>query len=178
MSLKYGILGLIAENSLHGYEVKSRFESLMGGSWEVNPGQLYTTLQRLERDCLIEPVGERGDRGRLAYRATDAGRAALRAWLVKPELEPQQLRAELYVKLMLLTQRADGDLPFLVARQRHAFLQRLRDLADQERAARLEGRQDLLLLVRGAVLHTEADLRWLDACEDTANALEHGGSSQ
>ena len=46
MSLKLGILGLLAEEPLHGYEVKSRFEAMLGNTWEVNIGQIYSTLQR------------------------------------------------------------------------------------------------------------------------------------
>jgi len=52
-------MGLLAEEPLHGYEVKNRFEAMLGGTWEVNIGQIYTTLQRLERDGLVRPMGER-----------------------------------------------------------------------------------------------------------------------
>ena len=61
MSLKLGILGLLAEEPLHGYEVKARFEAMVGHTWEVNIGQIYSTMQRLERDNLVEAAGERGD---------------------------------------------------------------------------------------------------------------------
>jgi hypothetical protein len=55
-------------------------------------------------------------------------------------------------------------------RQRRVYLQRLRDLAELERRMRREGRDDLVLLVMGAVLHTEADIKWLDAyVEELAN---------
>ncbi|HEY7982805.1 MAG TPA: PadR family transcriptional regulator, partial [Ktedonobacterales bacterium] len=64
MSLKFGTLGLLTEAPLHGYQVKQRFEALLGGTWEVNIGQVYSTLQRLERDDLVEPAGDRGDRGK------------------------------------------------------------------------------------------------------------------
>src|ERR1700693_1440837 len=92
MSLKFGILGLLAEQPLHGYEVKTRFEEMLGGTWEVNIGQIYTTLQRLERDRLVEPAGERGERGKHAYTLTEHGQTALHDWLENPESEPQQLR--------------------------------------------------------------------------------------
>src|SRR5690348_12950977 len=98
VSLRYGVLGLLSEEPLHGYEVKHRFESMLGGSWEVNIGQVYATLQRLERDGLVEAAGERGDRGRLAYRVSERGQAELEEWLAEPERGPQQLRDELYVK--------------------------------------------------------------------------------
>jgi DNA-binding PadR family transcriptional regulator len=164
MSLKFGILGLLAEQPLHAYSVKARFEDLLGGSWEVNIGQVYTTIQRLERDGLVEPAEPRGDRGRLPYRLTEVGRKALESWLAEPELEPQQLREEIYLKLLLAARVANGDLPALLARQRRVYLQRLKDLAVVEEEARSRGRDDLALLYQGALLHTEADLKWVDAC--------------
>jgi DNA-binding PadR family transcriptional regulator len=171
VSLKFGILGLLAVSPLHGYDVKQRFESLLGGSWEVNIGQVYTTLQRLERDGLVEPAGERGDRRRLAYQLTDAGRAALNEWLQQPESEPQLLRDSIYMKLLLASRLGDGSLGGLLARQRRVYLQRLRDLAGLEESARTAGRDDLVLLYRGAVFHTEADLKWVDACLDEMRTL-------
>ncbi|HKD74560.1 MAG TPA: PadR family transcriptional regulator [Ktedonobacterales bacterium] len=164
MSLKFGILGLLTEEPLHGYEVKSRFESMLGGTWEVNIGQIYSTLQRLERDGLVEAVGERGDRGKLAYRLTEPGNRELEHWLAEPESEPQLLREDLFVKLLLLYRLGNQHLQELLLRQRRVFLQRLRDLADLERRARTDGRDDLVLLAKGAAIHTEADIKWLDLC--------------
>lgn len=166
MSLKFATLGLLADQPLHGYQVKQRFEDLLGGTWEVNVGQVYQTLQRLERDGLVEATGHRGDRGRQAYRTTDAGRAALEEWLVAPGQHPQVLRDEIAVKLALLGSSADGRLEEMLDLQRQAYLQQLRDLADQERLARERGRPELALLFRGAQLHAEADLKWLDACAE------------
>src|SRR5262245_16803190 len=116
MTLKFGILGLLAEQPLHAYAVKTRFQDLLGGSWEVNIGQVYTTLQRLERDGLVTPAEGRGDRGKMPYRLTGEGHKALEAWLAEPESEPQQLREEIYLKLLLAVRLADGDLPTLLAR--------------------------------------------------------------
>jgi DNA-binding PadR family transcriptional regulator len=162
MSLKFGILGLLADQPLHGYEVKARFEELLGGIWEVNIGQIYTTLRRLERDGLVAAAGKRGDRGKYAYGLTEGGLGALKKWLRDPEHEPQHLRDEIYVKLLLAGRLGNGNPESLLARQRRVYLQRLRDLAELERRSREEGRQDLALLVQGAILHSEADLAWVD----------------
>jgi DNA-binding PadR family transcriptional regulator len=148
VSLKFGILGLLDEQPLHGYEVKSRFEDMLGGTWEVNIGQIYSTVQRLERDGLVEAVGGRGDRGKLVYRLTDTGRASLT------------------VKLLLGSRLANGSMGRLLASQRSVYLQRLKDLGELEERARAEGRTDVVLMLRGALLHTEADLKWLDATRD------------
>jgi len=99
LSLKYGLMGLLAEEPLHGYEVKTRFEAMLGGTWEVNIGQVYTTLQRLERDGLVRPVGPRGDRGKLLYEVSEEGRRVLAEWMDQPDSGPQELREDIYVKL-------------------------------------------------------------------------------
>ncbi|OLC15703.1 MAG: PadR family transcriptional regulator [Chloroflexi bacterium] len=167
MSLKYGLLGLLVEEPLHGYEVKNRFEAMLGGTWEVNIGQVYTTLQRLERDGLVRPAGERGDRGKLLYEISDSGRKALNEWLAQPESGPQELREDIYVKLLLAARLANGDLGPLLSRQKRAYLQRLRDLNQLEARAKKDGRTDLARLVRGALLHTEADIKWIDELSET-----------
>jgi DNA-binding PadR family transcriptional regulator len=178
MSLKFGILGLLAEEPLHGYEVKNRFESLLGGTWEVNIGQIYSTLQRLERDGLVEAADDRGDRGKLPYHLTATGRRTLDDWLRQPEAEPQQLREEIYVKLLLASRLANGNLDRLLADQRRVYLQRLKDLAGLERQAREQGRDDLVLLMKAAVLHTEADLKWTDVwSEEIRRRSKRGGGS-
>jgi DNA-binding PadR family transcriptional regulator len=166
-------MGLLATEPLHGYEVKNRFEDMFGGTWEVNIGQIYTTLQRLERDGLVRPVGERGDRGKLQYELSPEGHKSLNEWLAKPDSGPQQLREDIYVKLLVATRVANGDLKQLLGRQKRSYLQRLRDLNQLEERARKDGRNDLARLVRGALLHTEADLKWVD--ELTAEG--HGGKT-
>jgi DNA-binding PadR family transcriptional regulator len=128
MSLKFGILGLLSQEPLHGYEIKQRFEDLLGGTWEVNIGQVYTTFQRLERDGLIQPDGGRGDRGRLSYSITGEGRRAFERWLVEPAEHPQQLREDVYVKLLLAGRVANGSLAGVLSGQRRACLQQLHDL--------------------------------------------------
>jgi DNA-binding PadR family transcriptional regulator len=171
MSLKFGILGLLTEEPLHGYQVKQRFEALLGGTSEVNIGQVYSTLQRLERDGLVAATGERGDRGKQAYELTTLGLRALEDWLALPEAEPQELRQDLFVKLLLIRRLANGNLQSLLMSQRRVYLQRLRDLSDMQRRMRQERREDLALLVMGAVLHTEADIKWLDAYVEEAPNL-------
>jgi DNA-binding PadR family transcriptional regulator len=162
MSLRHGVLGLLSEQPLHGYQVRSRFEDMLGGSWEVNIGQVYATLQRLERDGMVRAAGARGDRGKLIYELTDLGRSELQSWLAEPDSGPQQLRQEVYVKLLLAARVANGGLPELLSKQKRAYLQRLKDVASLEERARSEGKDDLALLLRGALLHTEADLKLID----------------
>src|SRR5262249_45604190 len=100
------------------------------------------------------------------------GRQELDRWLAEPEAQPQQLHDELFIKLVLIRRLANGNFEGLIVRQRRIYLQRLRDLAELERRARAEQRPDLLLLIKGAVIPTEADIKWLDACQDEMASLE------
>jgi DNA-binding PadR family transcriptional regulator len=170
VSLKFGVIGLLAEEPLHGYEVKNRFEAMLGGTWEVNIGQVYTTLQRLERDGLVRPLGARGDRGKLLYELSDPGRKVLDEWLAQADTGPQQLHEDIYVKLLVAARVANGGLNPLLGRQKRAYLQRLRDLNRLEDRARHDGRNDLARLVRGALLHAEADLKWIDELSEELNS--------
>src|SRR2546422_9019725 len=151
---------------------------MLGGTWEVNIGQIYTTLQRLERDGLVRPIGRRGDRGKLQYELSPEGHKALDQWLAQPDSGPQQLHEEIYVKLLRATRIATGDLKGLLARQKRASLQRLRDLNRLEERARRDGRVDLARLVRGALLHTEADLKWMDELSSERFGAEEGARTE
>ena len=89
MSVRYGLLALLAEAPTHGYQLKTAFEHRTGGSWDVNIGQVYTTLQRLQRDGLIEDAEAGGDDhdDRRSYRITETGRVQLEAWFVTPVID-------------------------------------------------------------------------------------------
>src|SRR5690554_4154297 len=56
MSVRQGILALLAEEPMHCYHLRQRFEERTGGTWPLNIGQAYTTVQRLVRDGLVELV--------------------------------------------------------------------------------------------------------------------------
>src|SRR4029077_5741586 len=97
---------------------------------------------------------------------------SLDGWMAEPEAGPQELREEIYVKLLLATRLANGNLGPLLGRQKRAYLQRLRDLNRIEERARQDGRMDLARLVRGALLHTEADIKWIDELSETDTSGE------
>src|SRR5256885_13964890 len=151
---------------------------MLGLSRDANTAQIYTTLQRLERDGLVRPIGHRGDRGKRQYELPPEGHKALAQWLAQPDSGPLQLHEDIYVKLLLATRIANGDLKGMLARQKRAYLQRLRDLNRLEERARRDGRVDLARLVRGALLHTEADLKWMDELSSERFGAEEGARTE
>ncbi|GAA2301766.1 helix-turn-helix transcriptional regulator [Nonomuraea roseoviolacea subsp. roseoviolacea] len=86
MSLRYGLLGLLAEGPASGYDLTRRFEEVLGPVWPAQHPKIYAELGRLTADGLIE-VDSYGPRGRKAYRITEDGLAAVRTWLAEDEVD-------------------------------------------------------------------------------------------
>lgn len=70
-NVRNAVLALLAERSMHGYEMIQELESRTGGIWRPSPGSVYPTLQLLEDEGLIA-AEETG--GRKRFVLTDAGR--------------------------------------------------------------------------------------------------------
>ena len=72
--IRTALLGLLADESMHGYEMIRRIEESSGGRWKPSPGAVYPTLQQLTDEGLVT-VQEDG--GKRVFSLTDDGRAAL-----------------------------------------------------------------------------------------------------
>ena len=83
MSVPHALLALLSEGPKYGLRLQNEFEHRTGEVWPLNVGQVYTTLQRLERDGLVE-TDEAGERSQKRYRITSAGAHELGDWLRTP----------------------------------------------------------------------------------------------
>src|ERR1051325_9853550 len=100
MSVRFGLLALLADGPKYGYQLPTEYEARTGGTWPVNVGQAYTTLERLERDGLIAAEGTNAE-GRTLYAITEAGREALDGWVGGPVASADRPRNELAIKLLM-----------------------------------------------------------------------------
>ena len=84
MVIRHALLALLSEGPKHGFQLAQEFEARTGEVWPLNTGQVYTTLQRLERDELVESddTVENGAQNR--YRLTEAGRSRARRVAAQP----------------------------------------------------------------------------------------------
>lgn len=171
MSVRFGLLALLDEAPSHGYHLKTAFERRTGGSWALNVGQVYTTVQRLERDGLVESIGGGGDDDRREYRITPAGREQLTAWFDGPVVAEAPARDELTIKVLLAVAAGDVDVTALLQRQRRASVEQLQ--AYTRRKAKAEPKRDVafLILLDALIFRAEAEIRWLDACEARIRSL-------
>lgn len=162
MGIRSSLLALLDEGDSYGFALKRGFEERTGGTWPVNIGQIYTTLARLERDGLVESTGHDAD-GHAGFRITDAGRDEARAWWRTPVRDEQAPRDELAIKLALAMTSPTVDVGALMQTQRTATLHRLQELTRMKTVP--GGDPAWLLVLDRMIFAVEAELRWLDHCE-------------
>ncbi|SDQ12255.1 DNA-binding transcriptional regulator, PadR family [Curtobacterium sp. UNCCL20] len=160
-----GVLALLVRGPGYGYQLRGEFEHRTGGSWPLNIGQVYTTLDRLERDGLVAR-GDTDDDGHVVYTATDAGRDEVARWFSEP-VPPKRGRDELAIKFALAVTVPGVDVTHLVQVQRTAAVRNLQDLTRLKRTA--DPSEDLAwsLVLESMLLQAEADVRWLDHVESS-----------
>lgn len=160
MNAQFALLGILNDTPNYGYELKKIYDNLFGSEKPILPGQVYSTLARLKRDNKVGEVADdeaSGGPERIKYAITPQGEKALRTWLETPEEPSSQLQATLYMKTVLAIMEQGDAAPYL-ENQRHAHIQRMRELTNQRRQNSLAKK----LLIDHAIFHIEADLRWID----------------
>ena len=177
-------MALLAEGEKYGAQLRTEFETRTGGTWPLNVGQVYTTLDRLVRDGLVEQVGEPDAEGRIAYRLTAAGRDELTTWWTTPVDRKTTPRDEVTIKLALAVTAPGVDVHGVVQTQRTATLRHLHDLTRLKReapggrdggadrhaggaqtAAPTDDGLAWLLVLENLVFAAEGEVRWLDHVE-------------
>jgi DNA-binding PadR family transcriptional regulator len=161
------LLALLAKESAHGYELKTRLEQVFGTAYpSPNIGQIYLTLQRLERAGFVRSrdVAQATRPNKRVYELAPAGREALAAWLDEPSEGPR-VRDDFFTKLALSPLAGATDRLGLINQQRKYYLAQMRglsrlaaDVPDDSKISRL--------LIEGAMLHLQADLDWLERCQE------------
>lgn len=159
MSVRQSLLAILDQGACYGYQLRAEFERRTGGTWPLNVGQIYNTLDRLERDGLAAR-GDADAQGHVYWRITPAGSAEVRAWLDEPVGRGQGTRDELTIKVAVAATLPGVDAGRVVAVQRAASAARLH-------ALRCEAPADLAgeLVTDAMILAAEAELAWLDAVE-------------
>lgn len=161
------LLGLLAAEPRHGYDLKRAYDERLPRAKPLAYGQVYSTLGRLERDGFVEPAAQDQDGGpeRTSYGLTAAGRADLDAWLDRVEPPVPFVTSDLLTKVVvaMIVYGSGRARRYLIA-QRQAHLGRLRELT----AVKTSPDADLAAVISAdfAIVHLDADLRWLQTTLD------------
>lgn len=169
MSIRYSLLAILDTGSCYGYQLRLEFDRRTGGTWPLNVGQVYSTLDRLERDGLVA-TGQTDSEGHVFYDITDAGRSVARRWLETPVERPSGTRDEFAVKLAISITLQGADAPALIAAQRSVTEAALANLR-----AESGGSEVRVLVIESMILGAEAELRWLDHCDSVVTATNPFG---
>ncbi|MEU5160192.1 PadR family transcriptional regulator [Streptomyces sp. NPDC020875] len=174
MSIRHGLLALLEHGPRYGSQLRTEFEARTGSTWPLNVGQVYTTLNRLERDGMVAQHGA-DEAGHALYVITEPGRRELKVWFEAPVDRTNPPRDELSIKLAMAIGAPGVDIRQVIQAQRHHTVKAMQDytrLKAQALAAIENGdgsseRDDIawLLVLEQLIFQTEAEARWLDHSE-------------
>lgn len=167
MSIKFALLSLLEEQPQAVGQLRTAFETRTVSVWPINVGQVYQTVQRLNRDGLIIHHGtDNSGSGRSAdiYAITDTGREALVEWWSSPVLPPRDSRDELVIKISMAVANPAINTRALILRQRRALMAELKEITRLKAGMPVAATADRLLL-ESRIFELEAQGRWLDHIE-------------
>ena len=164
MSVPHALLALLSEAPKYGLRLQNEFESRTGEVWPLNVGQVYTTLQRLERDGLVETDDQEGERSQKRYKITTAGEGELADWLRTPPGFVPPPRDELVIKVLVALQVPGTDVREVLQVHRRRVIEIMQRYT-QVKAAAGENDLALALVADAELFRLEAIVRWLDATD-------------
>jgi DNA-binding PadR family transcriptional regulator len=164
MSIRQGLLALLLDGPQHGYQLRQDFDGRTGADLSLHTRQVSTKLGRISRDGLVETTGDDDDSLKL-YALTAAGRAEVEAWFATPVQLPDRPRDELAIKLALAAETPGVDLAAVIQAQRTATVEAIQDYTRLKTEADPDADLGWLLVLDSLLFQAEAEVRWLDACE-------------
>jgi DNA-binding PadR family transcriptional regulator len=164
VSVRHALLALLSEGPKYGLQLREEFEARTGEVWPLNVGQVYTTLQRLERDGLAESDDADTEGPQRRFRITAAGRQELASWLRTPPDMTAPPRDELVMKILVAVRVPGTDVPGVIQAHRRYLVQLMQQWTRIKEAA-AQSDLGLALAVDAELFRLDAVIRWLDSAE-------------
>ena len=165
MSVRHALLALLSEGPKYGLQLREEFEAGTGEVWPLNVGQVYTTLQRLERDGLVESDDTAPDGPQNIFRITPDGERELAGWLrTPPPATAAPPRDELVMKVLVAMRLPGTDVHEVIQAHRR-YLVELMQQWTRIKESEAESDMSLALVVDAELFRLDAVVRWLDAAD-------------
>jgi DNA-binding PadR family transcriptional regulator len=164
MSVRHALLALLSEGPKYGLQLRQEFEARTGEVWPLNVGQVYTTLQRLERDGLVESDDAAEDGPQKGFRITADGEGELAAWLRTPPDLSMPPRDELVIKILVAWRVPGVDVHEVIQVHRRYLVELMQQwtrLKEDEAHFDLE----FALAVDAELFRLDSVIRWLDTAD-------------
>jgi len=164
VSVRHALLALLSEGPKYGLQLREEFEARTGEVWPLNVGQVYTTLQRLERDGLVESDGTADEGPQKGFRITDAGADELAQWLRTPPDLSAPPRDELVIKVLVAMRLPGTDVHEVIQAHRRYLVELMQQWT---RIKEDEAGYDvsLALVVDAELFRLDSVIRWLDSAD-------------
>jgi DNA-binding PadR family transcriptional regulator len=164
MSIRHSLLAFLSEGPKYGFQLRQEFEASTGDVWPLNVGQVYTTLQRLERDGLATSDDVDKDERQKNYRITEKGGEELTRWLRTPPDLSEPPRDELVIKVLVASRLPDVDVYDVIQVHRRYIVQLMQQWT---RMKEDESHFDLAfaLAVDAELYRLDSVIRWLDSAD-------------
>src|SRR6478609_8536245 len=169
MVIRHALLALLSEGPKHGFQLAQEFAAGTGDMWPLNTGQVYTTLQRLERDGLVESDSAEV-RTQNSYLITETGRVELENWLRHPPDTTHPPRDELVIKVLVALRLPGVDAAELTQVYRRHVVEAMQEYTRLKEDAP-EDDIGLLLVADAEIYRLDSIVRWLDAAEGRIRRL-------
>ncbi|MGH3025836.1 MAG: PadR family transcriptional regulator [Gaiellaceae bacterium] len=164
MSIRHAMLALLSEGPKYGLQLRQEFEARTGEVWPLNVGQVYTTLQRLERDGFVESDGADDAGPQKGFQITAAGTEELATWLRTPPDLSSPPRDDLVMKVLIAVRTPGVDVAEVVQTHRRYLVQLMQEWT---RLKEYSADRDLAfaLVVDAELFRLDSVVRWLDAAD-------------
>jgi DNA-binding PadR family transcriptional regulator len=161
MSVRHALLALLSEGPKYGLRLREEFEARTAEVWPLNVGQVYSTLQRLERDGLVAS-GDEGTGPQRIFQLTEEGGRELGRWLRTPPDLSSPPRDELVMKVLVALRVPDVDVHEVLQTHRRYLVELMQQWT---RLKEDEARFDLglALVVDAELFRLDSVVRWLDS---------------
>jgi DNA-binding PadR family transcriptional regulator len=177
VSVRHALLALLSEGPRYGLQLREEFEARTGEVWPLNVGQVYTTLQRLERDGLVESEGSGDDGPQKGFQITAEGERELAAWLRTPPDLSSPPRDELVMKVLVALGLPGTDVHEIVQVHRR-YLVQLMQRWTRIKEDGAEHDLNLALAVDAELFRLDSVVRWLDTAEARIKRAAAGAGPQ
>jgi DNA-binding PadR family transcriptional regulator len=174
VTVRHALLALLTEGPKYGLQLRQEFEAKTGEVWPLNVGQVYTTLQRLERDGLVESEDGPAEGPQKGFRITPAGDRELAVWLRTPPDTALPPRDEMVIKVLVALTVPGVDVHEVVQVHRRHLVETMQRYTHLKADAP-EDDIGLGLVVDAELFRLEAVVRWLDAADARLKRLPAAG---
>ena len=167
MSVRHALLALLSEGPKYGLQLREEFEARTGEVWPLNVGQVYTTLQRLERDGLVGSDDAAPDGPQKSFRITAEGQQELASWLRTPPDLGAPPRDELVMKVLVAMRVPGTNVHDVIQVHRRYLVELMQQWTRIKETEVTDVNPDLslALAVDAELFRLDSVIRWLDSAD-------------